>query len=274
MTSLIPARKESQPYRPADHQYWGSALVEDQHVEALYMWGELAVYTLMWRPIDHEQGLVDRCPRCFDGAMSRQARAFGQATESECPECYGTTFEDGFRAQIIRPTIFADRNSEMRDESRGTVVSDTIMVDTTGDFTMHKGDYIFRYDNTRWQVEEKREAVVRPGFGPPQHVDSFAGTTTARRDDQTTVSFKIPPTDPIILRDVLGTYGGAILPDLDLFTVVRPGGYLIEGGPPLDSSVVGGLAAVKTGHGVPDPDDFEPNEIYLDLDTGILYKVV
>lgn len=224
--AVNPARKPSQPYRTSGYQQWAAHLVESQHEEALYLVGELALFTLMWRPADFEAGRVGRCSECFGGAKSRQAAAFEQPLKRECTKCFGTTFEGGFRAQIVRPTLFADRNSEMRDEARGTVVSDTIRIETTGDFTLHKDDYVFRADNTRFQAEEKTEDVMRPGFGNPSGADSLAGTSTLHMEETTSVAFRIPPTTPQGLRALLGGYGPFLVDDIRGSDIVAPGGYV------------------------------------------------
>lgn len=224
--AVNPARKPSQPYRTSGYQPWAAHLVEAQHEEALYLVGELVLFTLMWRPADYEAGRVDRCSVCFNGVKSRQAAAFEQPTKRECPKCFGTTFEGGFRAQIVRPALFADRNSEMRDEARGTVVTDTIRIETTGDFTLHKDDYVFRADNTRFQAEEKNEDVMRSGFGNPASGDSLAGSTTLHMEETTSVAFLIPPTTPQALRALLGHYGPFLVEDLTASDIVAPGGYV------------------------------------------------
>ena len=226
MAAVHPSRKASQPYRAQTHQPWGSDIIEASHEEALYTFGELCLFTLMWRPADFDAGLVGHCPVCYAGSQSRQAAAFGQATKRECLSCYGTTYEGGFRAQIIRPALLADRNHETNDDARGVTTVDSVMMETTGDFILRKGDYLFRYDNTRWQAEEKKEAVVRPGFGPPQAADSFSGTTSLHREEETTVAFRIPPVTPQILQTLLGTVGGFVVDDIRAKDQIAAGGYV------------------------------------------------
>lgn len=261
-------RKVSQPFRPAPAMSWTSRHTSHFQSEALYAVGELALFTLMWRPIDFERGLVTRCSTCFEGPEARQAAAFQQPTKKKCPDCYGTTYEGGFRAQIVRPTIMADRNAETTDVHRGVVTIDSLAFETTPDFTLHKGDYLFRFDNTRFQCEEKKEAIIRTGFASPQSQESFSGLSTAHLEDPTSVAFAIPPLDPTLLRNVLSTLGGQVMPDLDTFSLVRPNGYLMEGVPVLTSGT--GLGNIATGYGPPGSEVVAP--YYLDLDTGILYE--
>lgn len=227
MTEAVhPTRKPSQPYHAGQAQQWASNLIAAQHEEALYLYGELVLFTLMWRPVDFEAGRVNHCPRCYSGENARFAAAFEQATERECPECFGTTFEGGFRAQVIRPALFADRNSEVTEQSRGVVTSDTIRFETTGGFTLHKDDYLFRADNTRFQVEEKNEDVPRDGFGTPWSPDSAAGSSTAHMEETTAVAFKIPPVSSTALRSLLGHQGPFLIADITGSDLIRPGGYV------------------------------------------------
>lgn len=221
-----PSRKDSEPYRASQMQHWASNVIEAQHEEALYMYGELSLFTLMWRVPDFEAGLVTRCSTCFGGAKSRQAAAFEQATVMNCPDCYGSTFEGGYRAQIVRPALVSDRNPELVDQARGTVTIENLRFETTADFTMHKGDYLFRYDNTRYQCEEKSEGVVRTGFGPTLSTDSFVAASDAHREEDTSAAFQIPPKDPLVLANLLGNTGPFTVSTLTALDVIRPGGYI------------------------------------------------
>ena len=227
MTEAVhPSRKPSQPYHAALAQPWVTHTISAQHEEALYLFGELALFTLMWRPVDFEQGRVDHCSVCYSGAESRYAEAFDQPTKRECLQCFGTTFDGGFRAQIIRPSIWADRNSEVSEGPRGVVTNDTIRVETTGGFTLHKDDYVFRADNTRFQVEEKNEDVPRDGFGTPPKADSAAGSTSVHMEETTSVAFRIPPTSSTALRSLLGHNGPFLVEDMRGADLISPGGYV------------------------------------------------
>lgn len=228
MVQAHPSRKDGQPFRTTPLMDWASEQIQASHDEALYSFGELAMFTLMWRVKDHERGLVERCTTCFDGPGSRAAAVFNQPTVNECPDCFGTTFEGGFRAQVIRPTILDDRDDEITDQARGVVRMDTLNFETTTDFTLHKGDYIFRFDNTRFQTEEKDEAIVRAGFGPPLESDSFSGSASGHLEEKTSVAYRIPPTDPQVLATVLGIPGSFTVSQINALDMVRPNGYLID----------------------------------------------
>jgi hypothetical protein len=227
MTEAVhPSRKPGQPYLASQHQPWSANLLESQHQEALYAFGELVLFTLMWRPADFEEGRVNHCPVCYAGNDSRYAKAFDQPTKRECEACFGTTFEGGFRAQVVRPVLLADRNVETTEVQRGVVSNDTIRFETTGDFTLRKDDYLFRADNSRFQVEERNEDVMRDGFGSPPAPDSMAGSSTAHMEEITTVAFKISPTTPAALRSLLGHRGPFHVDDLSASDLVKPQGYV------------------------------------------------
>lgn len=227
MVAAHPSRKDGQPFRTERVMEWAGDQVQGSHDEALYAFGELALFTLMWRTMDFKDGLVDRCSTCFEGPASRAAAAFKQPSVNECPDCFGSTFEGGFRAQIVRPTIVADRDAEVTDQARGVVRLDTLRFETTSDFTLHKGDYIFRYDNTRFQCEEKDEGVVRTGFGPPNRADSFVGSSTGHLEEETSVAYRIPP-DPATLDAMLDIDGSFTVSVITALDVVRPGGYILD----------------------------------------------
>lgn len=221
-SSTSAARK--QPYWTPITQGWASNILESSHVDALYMFGEWALFTMFWRVQDETAGLVGRCPSCYAG--SREAQAFGQPERKKCPDCYGTSFEGGFRAQIVRPALFADRNIETTDTEHGTVISDAIHVETTGDFAMKAGDLVVRYDGTRFKVEEKDESILRTGFSPPVEVSYSGNIPLAHLDDPTSPSFLVPPTSASALRALLTPPNTHLVPDLSTQETIRPNGYL------------------------------------------------
>lgn len=266
-------RKASQPYRTKVPQDWEGNFIENAHEEALYAYGEYCLFTLMWHIEDYDAGLVGHCQTCYNTTSSRQAEAFNQPTQRRCPDCFGTTFEGGFRAQIIRPALLTDRDQEIDETQQGVVATDTITLETTSDFTFHLGDYIFRFDNTRFQAEEKNEAIVRTGFSPPWAPNSFAGATTAHLEMATAVAYLIPPTDPNVLAALLGTRGGQTVPDLDAYTTLRPNGYLVAPGDSPAPMTGPSYGDILTGHGAPPASLLMPaGTDYLDLDTGDLYQ--
>lgn len=218
------ARKFTQPYLAPGPQIWGPRTVSSAHEEALLAYGEYGIFTLMWRPADYDAGLVGKCSVCFTGPKAQQAAAFNQPTKRECPSCYGTTFEGGYRAQIIRPMIMSDRATVVADQREGTTETDTIQFETTSDFTFTLGDYVIRFDNTRFQCETKAEVVIRTGFDSPTSAESLSSMAVAHKEAETSVAFLLPPADPSPLVDLMGPFH---VQDPGAFNVeIRPGGYL------------------------------------------------
>lgn len=224
----IDSRKPTQPYREAGVQDWANNLLLASHEEALYAFGEYVLFTMLWRAQDYQDGLVDLCTEC---AVSRQALAFNQPERKKCDICYGTTFanpgEGGFRAQIIRPVLWGDSKQELGEEKQGQVYTDTINIETTSDFILRKGDFAFRGDGLRYQVEEKDHAVLRTGFDLAPDKDSFQGSATVHLEEQTAVCYIVPPTDAADLVTLLDVASGKPVWDLPAADTISTNGYLL-----------------------------------------------
>jgi hypothetical protein len=224
------ARKFSQPLMAQRPQDWASHTLAASHEDAIGTFGEFAIFTLMWRPTDFRDGLVGHCTTCFAGARSRQAEAFQQPEKRNCPDCFGTTFEGGYRAQIIRPVIVSDRATVVAEGKEGTTETDTIQFETTGDFSFTLGDYLTRFDNTRYQVETKTEVVVQTGFEPSIKAESLNSMAIAHLEEETSVAHMIPPTDPVVVAALLSKQGPFYIQDIEQMniTIRVPHGYLLE----------------------------------------------
>jgi hypothetical protein len=147
-----------------DPQRFAEETLRYHHDESLYVWGEYAVFVLLWTTRDENEGLVGRCPTCYL-SYGKIADAYGQASKERCPDCFGTTFEGGYRALIVRPTLWTDTDdADKPEERRGTVVVSQATVQSTSDFVMRTGDYVFRADGTRWRVGGVDAESVTTGF--------------------------------------------------------------------------------------------------------------
>lgn len=221
------ARDPQQPFFGYPTQQWGGALIENSHTEALYAYGEFALFTLMWRVEDFEAGLVGRCPTCYLG--DRGAAVFQQSPLIKCPDCYGTTFEGGFRAQIIRPAIIVHSSPTDDATIRGDLNIDNINMETSTDFVMHHGDYVFREDGDRYQTSEKQEDSVHDGFSVMDSQSPYvANIAEAKLEDPTSVAYTIPVEvggGSATLHDLLdrSNFGVHTATAAD---VLRPNGYL------------------------------------------------
>ena len=164
--------------------------------QALYQFGEYAMFCLMWNRFDYDAGLVGLCLRCTVG-RGLIAEVYQQAAEANCPDCFGTRYEGGFKALLVRPAIW-DVNEEVdAGEPRGLALMMSGTVQTTGDFRIWKGDFVFRADGSRWQVKNLTTSHIQTGFGFEGAQDvagyNFGGII---REDETTACYLIPPLGP------------------------------------------------------------------------------
>lgn len=193
MTTGVNPHWAPDPQRYAvDQERW-------RHDEALYSFGEYAMFVLLWRIGDHEEGRVGRCPTCYL-ARGKIAEVYQQPSQEKCPDCFGTTFEGGYKARIVRPMIF-DSNDEEEDEGRrGVVVRATGTLQTTSDFEVVE-DYMFRADGSRWQVEATTATQkLSTGFAHRTTVDASLGVTiNAIREDESSVAYIIPPDEATVV---------------------------------------------------------------------------
>jgi hypothetical protein len=179
------------------NENWALQQVRDSHVQALNEMGEYSLFTLMWYAKDYDAGLVRLCPTCTisQGVLSRMSQAYEQPTREKCPDCFGTHFEGGFRAQIVRQSLWTDHNTDTQRTPRGEVSTDAMVVETTEDFVFRHGDYIFRSNGDRYQGEEIGGTWIRAGFDIPDFNRSVAGQISqARLEAPASVAFLIPPT--------------------------------------------------------------------------------
>jgi hypothetical protein len=197
---------EVQPYYLRDPQPWAVEQERLRHNEAMYHVGEMCMFTLMWHVLDFEAGLVARCNRCFV-ARGKVAEAYGQASQNKCPDCFGTTFEGGFRAQIVRPAIFTDTDEDERPDRRGVIHPNDVGLETTTDFRVRQGDFAFRADGTRWYLRGPERVTLRAGFGYPGQRDEAVGYNHAKVtvEDPDSVAYLIPPATATV-KTILGQY--------------------------------------------------------------------
>jgi hypothetical protein len=206
-----------------DVEGWAIAREQQVHVQALWQYGELAMFALMWTTLDFRAGFVQRCYRCWQGTLDASAQsaeaaiaaAYGQGNQYDCPVCYNTTFAlpegstalPGIRALIIRPAMFTEFDKAQQFQARGVMQSAAIDVESTPDFRVRNGDYLFRSDGTRYRLRTPRRMTLRTGFATPWQ-NSAAITynlAQAALEDPASVAYAIPP-EMSRLAAILGTY--------------------------------------------------------------------
>lgn len=223
--SSAPPPGDVQPYYVRDRQGWGVEQERQRHEQALYQIGEYAIFALMWHLKEFQAGLVGRCLRCTGTPGSKQSiiqDVYKQPTQNRCPDCFGTTYEGGYRALIVRPAIFSDTDESERQQARGVVNPEDLTVESTTDFRVRDGDYIFRGDGDRFQLRAPTRIQLRTGFGQTNQTNSAIGYNHARaayEDPNASVAYDMPPSNDDIA-DIL--YRGRFAPaDFSDVEVIR-----------------------------------------------------
>jgi hypothetical protein len=214
-------------YYVRDPQRWQVDQEHLRHNQALWMIGEYTFFCLMWHIEDFQAGLVGRCQRCYI-SQGKIAQAYGQPRQNKCSDCYGTTFEGGIRALIVRPAIFADTDEGEKFDKRGVVHDDDVNVEATADFRVRNYDYAFRQDGSRWMLRVPQRVTVRTGFEHPYQTTTAItyNNMRAQVEDPTSVAYTIPPAPATVTTTLRqGRYE-----PFDFSTVEVINGPLIPGG--------------------------------------------
>ena len=187
-----------QPYYVRDRQAWAVDQERQRHLQGLLSVGEYAMWALMWHIQDWQNGLVVRCRICNGVDNSKQDRIQGvykQAYVNRCPSCFNTTFDGGIKALIIRPTIFSDTDESETFGARGVVHANAVDVESTTDFRVRTGDYVFRSNGDRHQLNVPQRVTLRTGFGMPHQSDASIGYNHAQAaiEDPSSFVWQIGP---------------------------------------------------------------------------------
>jgi len=216
-----------------DRQNYAVTQERQRHDQALYSLGEQAIFALAWNVTDliapgtdltdfaATAGKARRCTRCFAGAPGSPAAlvssVYKQAINAKCPVCFGTTLVAadtrvmdttatlgastvGLKALLVRPSIWDTNEEDYRASSRGQVIVQTTSVQSTGDFRMRTGDYLFRSDGSRFQMRTMSSNELRTGFATPTQ-SAVVGYNygTCAREDESSVAYLIPPSAAVLL---------------------------------------------------------------------------
>lgn len=203
-----PREIRTKPYYLRQREDWAIQQQRQSHAQAIYMVGEWAMFFLMWQVVDFEAGRVQRCSVCYPAGAplaKRVADVYNQPHKNKCPSCFGTTFEGGYRARIVRPAIFTDTDDNEETSSRGAVHPSSVTIESTWDFRSFGGDYVVRANNTRWQLDNPQRVTLRTGFmTPDQAVTSLTyANIRANYEEPTTVAYTLPPTSGATISSIL-----------------------------------------------------------------------
>jgi hypothetical protein len=220
LSQVNPAFAKPRPLRAWQRDIEKFAITQERerHVQALWQYGELAIFALMWAVQDVTAGLAQRCTRCNQNGVDNEtaiARAYGQGPQYNCPVCYGSQLEaagavsvyPGLRALLIRPAMITDIDPNQQFTARGVVNTAQLNAESTPDFKVRNGDYLFRQGGGRYRLRVPRRVTLRTGFAQP--FLSTAGIdynqTQAALEDPASASYIIPP-DAATVAEWLGTY--------------------------------------------------------------------
>jgi len=99
-------QKESPLLVVKQREIWAEIDQQRFHNEALQLFGEQVIVRQLWRAEDAALGLVGYCQECQDSPnpsipntsiQQRVSNVYRQTGNSWCPNCYGTTFNGGFK---------------------------------------------------------------------------------------------------------------------------------------------------------------------------------
>ncbi len=195
------------PHWVRDPQLYAVEQERSRHNQALFSYGEYAIFVLMWRVQDHNAGLVQRCHRCYL-AQGKVAEAYGQGKQNKCPDCFGTTFEGGYKAILVRQSIWSFTEETDTTHRRGKMRMASATVQSTNDFLIRSGDYAFKGDGSRYQTKTPGTVYLSTGFQVGSLERQVVGANIANivKEDPDSVAHLIPPTreDVVAALDVSG----------------------------------------------------------------------
>lgn len=221
---------------PTAPQGWAVTNMRDSHNDSLYRFGEYAIFVMLWDIRDHNAGLVDRCPECYGG--SPYSEVYKQSNEHNCEACLGTTFEGGYKAKIVRPSLWDFGEEAEQEQRRGIALPQSAGIQSTSDFRMKTGDFIIRADNTRWVIESTSANHLRTGFGFPQKSETVLGFNwgQCRKEDTSSVVYTIDPRLTDEVRALLDPVDPRFPVDFGAFEEIRaPLVHTLDGAPDLQT---------------------------------------
>lgn len=183
-----------QPYHARDPLHFAIQQEIQRHDDSLWFYGELAMFCLLWSIEDHRKDLVDRCHSCWF-ENERAASAYRQGDINKCPACFGTSFEGGYRALIVRPVLISDGDEGEVKSVRGITHPMALTFESTTDFRVRAGDYLLRANGARYQLRTPTISQLRSGFATPHATIDAIGyhLNQGHLEDETSVAYSIPP---------------------------------------------------------------------------------
>lgn len=100
-----------------------------------FQWaGTRMICRQVWTVYDYEQGLVSRCPECYDEVLK-------QVSNTRCESCYGTGFAGGYKPPMVIWASIAENVSQNRKhENAGIRPESSHQIRLPTDMDFHDGD--------------------------------------------------------------------------------------------------------------------------------------
>jgi hypothetical protein len=186
-------------YVVPDAKHWELENERFRHDQALYRYGEYAIFVTMWTMQDFTAGLVARCPTCYvpQGGLEN---TWKQPAYFKCPDCLGTSFQGGYKAILVRPSLWSWDEPTLQQQQRGVINTNVATVQTTSDFRLQPKDYIIRGDGSRWQSQAVTGDHLDTGFGTQSGIwnaTAFIYTNVTREDESSPI-YLLPITESYI----------------------------------------------------------------------------
>lgn len=180
-------------YVVPDVKHWELENERFRHDQALYRYGEYAIFVTMWTLQDFTAGLVGRCGTCYapQGALEG---TWQQPAYTKCPDCLGTSFAGGYKAILVRPSLWTWDEQTQQQVQRGVINTNVAQVQTTSDFRLQPRDYIIRGDGSRWQAQEVQGDHLDTGFGTQAGIWNATAFiyNNVTREDESSVIYLLP----------------------------------------------------------------------------------
>jgi hypothetical protein len=186
-------------YVVPDAKHWELENERFRHDQALFRFGEYSIFVTMWTMQDFTAGLVGRCPTCYvpQGALEG---TWQQPAYFKCPDCLGTSFQGGYKAILVRPSLWSWNEPTLQQTQRGVINTNVAQVQTTSDFRLQPRDYIIRGDGSRWQSQEVTGDHLDTGFGTQSGIWNATAFIYANvtREDESSPIYLLPITEDYI----------------------------------------------------------------------------
>ncbi len=206
-----------------DPQNWAVEQERLRNQQALYAYGEYVIVYSMWDIGSFHRGEVEHCSRCWL-ADEIAAKTYKQPMEEKCSGCFGTGFEGGYRARLVRPAVILESSeTEHVQADRGHHDRSSVNVNIAAEFMMHNGDYMIRADNTRWQLHSASVELLSTGFAHLSRGGSAIGhsVSSATAVPHSSVAFMLDPVDAAEVEVLIGAQYLRSPQDFTDFEIIR-----------------------------------------------------